>query len=236
MDNGFKRHLVLPDFQIKPGVDISFCEWIGKYIVDKKPDVIIHLGDFADMHSLSSYDVGRKAGEGARYNADIEAAWDAMELLEKPITEYNRQRAANKKKQYVPQKVITLGNHENRINRHVNSYPVLEGALSTDHLPYKAFGWDVYDFLVPVELDGIRYCHFFPRAANGRVLQTVRGAANAKIQVTREMMSCTAGHMQGLDWHPQPAGGTIKYGLIAGSCYLHEESTPSASSAYNSLK
>jgi len=43
------RHLEIPDTQIKYGEDLTFLTWIGKYIVQKKPDVIIHLGDFADM-------------------------------------------------------------------------------------------------------------------------------------------------------------------------------------------
>ena len=48
------RHLIIPDCQVRPGDDLSFLNWIGQYIIDKKPDVIVHLGDFADMPSLSS--------------------------------------------------------------------------------------------------------------------------------------------------------------------------------------
>ena len=68
------KHLIIPDTQVKRGVDLSYLEWIGKYIVDKKPDVIVQIGDFADMPSLSSYDVGKKSFEGRRYKDDIEAA------------------------------------------------------------------------------------------------------------------------------------------------------------------
>ena len=51
-------HLVIPDVQVKPGHDYSFLKAIGNYIVKKRPDVIINIGDFADMPSLSSYDNG----------------------------------------------------------------------------------------------------------------------------------------------------------------------------------
>ena len=68
------KHLIIPDTQVKRDVDLSYLEWIGKYIVDKKPDVIVQIGDFADMPSLSSYDVGKKSFEGRRYKDDIEAA------------------------------------------------------------------------------------------------------------------------------------------------------------------
>ncbi len=47
--------------------------------------MVINGGDFADMPSLSSYDIGKKTFEGRRYKADIEAAHSAMEALLAPI-------------------------------------------------------------------------------------------------------------------------------------------------------
>lgn len=152
------KHFVIPDTQVRPGVDISHLNAIGNYILNQKPDVIVQLGDFADMHSLSSYDVGTVAGEGARYQEDIRAAQNAMKVLMDPIVKYNEQRASNKKSRYRPRMVLTLGNHENRINRHVNQYPVLYDYLSTDNLGYKEQGWEVHNFLDVVEIDGILYC------------------------------------------------------------------------------
>src|SRR6187549_1879799 len=84
-----KRILVLPDVQAKPGVDFSFLSRIGQYAVDKKPDVIVCIGDFADMPSLSSYDKGKKSFEGRRYKRDVEAAQFAMQAFLKPINDYN---------------------------------------------------------------------------------------------------------------------------------------------------
>ena len=51
------KHCVIPDVQAKDGCDISYLADVGKYIVEKKPDVIVCLGDFADMPSLSQ--IGR---------------------------------------------------------------------------------------------------------------------------------------------------------------------------------
>ncbi len=218
-----KKHLIIPDLQVKPGVPLEHLDWIGQYIVHKKPDVIVQIGDFADMHSLSSYDMGRKAGEGARYRDDIDASTEAMERLMAPLNAYNVHRQRNKKKQYTPRLVLTLGNHENRINRHVEGYPYLADYLSTDDLGFESFGWEVHDFLEAVEIDGILYSHYFPRNANGKVVQTYRGAPNARAQVIREMQSCTSGHLQGLDYHIQQTGTRRHHGIIAGSCYLHDE-------------
>ena len=71
-------HLIIPDVQVKPGHDYSFLKAIGNYIVKKRPDVIINIGDFADMPSLSSYDKGKKSFEGRRYKHDVEAGWEVL--------------------------------------------------------------------------------------------------------------------------------------------------------------
>lgn len=217
-------HLFMPDPQVKPKVPLYHLDWIGAYIVKKQTDKIILAGDWADMHSLSSYDKGTKGFEGRSYQQDIRAANDALDRLMAPINEYNRIRRARKEKQYKPEMHITLGNHENRINRVVENQRELEGAISVDDIEFAKHGITVHEFLTPVVLDGIAYAHYFCRSPNGQVMQNRRGAPNARMQVIREMRSCTAGHLQGMDWHPQPWANGIRYGLIAGSCYLHQES------------
>ena len=96
-----KRIIVIPDTQCAPGQDFTFLSWIGKYIADKKPDVIVQIGDFADMESLSSYDVGKKSFEGRSYTADIKAAHEAMDYLMIPILKERVRLENNKKKRWV---------------------------------------------------------------------------------------------------------------------------------------
>ena len=110
------KHAVIPDVQSKSGVDFKYLTKIGTYLVEKKPEKWICLGDFADMPSLSSYDVGKKAFEGRRYTKDIEASKDAMDALLTPLWEFNAKAKRNKEKQYNPDMTMLLGNHENRIN------------------------------------------------------------------------------------------------------------------------
>jgi hypothetical protein len=124
------KHLVIPDVQVKPGHDTAFLTRIGQYAVDKKPDVLVCIGDFADMPSLSSYDVGKKSFEGRRYRADIEATRLAMEALVQPIVEYNERAKKQHRERYSPRMVLTLGNHEDRITRVVESDPKLDGTIS----------------------------------------------------------------------------------------------------------
>lgn len=210
------KHLVIPDVQAKHGEDFTFLSYIGQYIVDKKPEVIVNLGDFVDMESLSSYDVGKKSFEGKRYVKDIEAARQAMDCLMSPIREFNLKARKNKEKLYKPRLVLTLGNHEQRILRAIENDPKLEGLIKYEDLPYG--DWQVHDFLKPVFIDGIAYCHFFPTGVMGRP------ASSAGAMVSKLHMSCVAGHQQGkqVAYGKRPDGSTITC-IIAGSCYEHNE-------------
>jgi hypothetical protein len=218
-----REHVFIPDTQVKPGVPLDHLEAASNYICSRMPDVIVLAGDWYDMHSLSVYDVGRKAGEGARYQDDIDAGYRALELFFDPIKRLNKNRKRQHLKVWKPEIHVTLGNHENRVERHVNSYPILDGKLSVKDFRFEDFGITVHPFLQPVELDGILYAHYFPRNSHGAVLQTYRGAPSASAQVKREFQSATAGHKQGLDIHVQQTLGGNRWGIIAGSFYMHDE-------------
>jgi hypothetical protein len=213
-----KTHFVLPDCQIRSGDDLSFLRAIGNYLVRKQPDVIVCLGDFADMPSLSSYDVGKKSFEGRRYAHDVKAARDAMKALLDPIKLFNERAKKNKEKQYKPRMVLTLGNHEHRINRAINDDPKLDGVLSVDDLQYKEFGWEVYPFLDVVIVDGIAYSHYFTTGLLGRPVTTAQAC------LSKKHMSCIQGHQQGLQIATgYRADGSALTCIIAGSCYEHSE-------------
>lgn len=213
------KHFVLPDVQAKPGINFDYLKRIGKYVVEKQPDVLVCIGDFADMESLSSYDVGTKKFEGKRYVHDIEASHEAMQAFLAPIDEYNAVAKKNGKKQYKPRKVLTLGNHENRINRAVNLDPKLDGVLSIDDLGYSdKYGWEVFPFLEVVVIDGVAYSHYFTSGLLGRPVSSAAACLNKK------HMSCVQGHQQGLQIATgYRADGSMITSVIAGSCYEHDE-------------
>lgn len=210
--------LFIPDSQVKPGQDFTFLRCIGHYIIDKKPDVIVHAGDFADMESLSSYDKGKKSYEGRRYKADVKAAHEGMEALLGPLRAYNEMQWRNKKAQYRPRMVLTLGNHEHRIDRAINDEPLLDGTISTDDLRYKEYGWEVYPFLEVVVIEGVAFSHYFTTGAMGRP------ASSAQAMLNKKHMSCIAGHQQGrMSATGVRADGRQITAIIAGSCYEHNE-------------
>jgi hypothetical protein len=211
-----KRHLVIPDCQVKPGNTVEHLAWAGKYAAELKPDVIVHIGDHWDMPSLSSYDVGKKSFEGRRYADDIKAGNKAMDTFMKPIRVEQKRLKEQKRKRWNPRMVFTLGNHEARIDRAVENDAKLEGLIGYDDLNLK--GWEVTPFLQPVIIDGIAYCHYFTSGVMGRPV------SNARLLLQKKHMSCVMGHVQDRDIaFTRNAAGQRMTGLFAGIFYQHDE-------------
>lgn len=204
-------HVVIPDCQVRPGVPTSHLEAAGNYIADKRPDVIVHLGDHWDMPSLSSYEKkGSMYFEGKRYASDVQAGNEAMERLVKPIA-----RARG----YRPRRVFTMGNHEQRIERAVSADPILHGTIGYDDL-YLA-GWEVHDFLKPVDVHGILYSHYFVNQQS--LMKSVLGGTIDN-RLNKVKQSFTMGHQQTRMWGSQFAStGKELMGLVAGAFYQHDE-------------
>ena len=210
--------LVIPDTQCKAGVDLDYLRCIGKYIVDKKPDIVVQIGDFADMESLSSYDKGKRSYENRRYKTDIEAAQTGMSILMKPLIDYNAEQKKLKKKLYSPWKILTLGNHENRIDRATQIEPMLYGTISVDDLNYQKWGWEVVPFLEIKIIGGVAFSHYF------QVKNSSNAISSATALLNNKLMSCIAGHQQGRQsFSKVRADGKIMTAIIAGSSYTHHE-------------
>jgi DNA-binding Lrp family transcriptional regulator len=205
-------HMVIPDIQAKPDVPHEHLEWVANYAIEKRPDVIIQIGDWADMPSLSLYDKGKRCYEGRRYVKDIDAANYSLERFERTLEEYNRTHTEDP---YNPRKVITYGNHENRIWRATMLDASLDGKLSMEDLHFANRGWECFDFLKIVEIDGVQYSHYFISGSMGRPVSSAAALLKARGG------SATMGHVQRMDvaYHPQ----TQQIGLFAGVCYLHDE-------------
>lgn len=211
-------HLVIPDTQVKPDVNTDHLEWAGMYAAEKRPDVIIHIGDHWDMESLSSYDKGKKSYEGRRYKHDIAAGNAAMSRFMAPIYEEQRLDKRCKRKVWRPRLIFTLGNHEHRIIRATEDDPMLDGLIGYHDFNLHHHGWEVHDFLEPVIVDGIAYCHYFTSGVMGRPV------SNPRLMLQKKFMSCTMGHVQDRDiGYARKADGTRITGLFAGIFYSHDE-------------
>jgi hypothetical protein len=195
--------LVIPDTQIKPGVPMEQMAWAGKYALDKRPDVIVHLGDHWDMPSLSSYDVGKKSYEGRRYVDDIEAGNRALDLFDAQLGRYK------------PRKVFLLGNHEQRIERAVDADRKLEGTIGYKDFNLKKNGWEVKDFLKVVTIGGVEFSHYFTSGVMGRAV------GSAATLLRERQGSAVMGHNQTFQVATHPK--TSQMAIISGAFYQHTE-------------
>jgi hypothetical protein len=201
------RIAVIPDVQAMPGVPLDHLTWCGKYLADKQPDVIVCIGDFGDFPSLSHFERGTMTFEGRRYKKDLSAFHQAMELLMGPI---------QATRGWKPALEFTLGNHEDHIRRAVNEDPKLEGLMAESDLSLPAYGWRVHEFMQPVSIGGVAFCHYFPSGVMGKPITTARAIFN------KLHMSAFAGHQQGRDIaYSRRADGSNMTAIISGSFYQH---------------
>lgn len=204
------RIAVIPDTQVRPGVPLGHLTWAGKYLAKKRPDVIVQIGDFCDMPSLSTHnEKGSLQLEGKRYLKDVDAVRRAMDLLMNEI---------GKVPNWNPKLVLTYGNHEDRITRTIKRDPKFEGFMSLTDLRYEDAGWECFPFLQPVTIGGVAFCHYFPSGVMGRPVTSA-----AQILKTLHM-SAYAGHQQGRDIaYSKRADGRDMTAIISGSFYQHAE-------------
>ena len=213
-----RRHLVIPDTQIRPGVPDIHCEWAGRWAAEYRPDVIVHLGDHWDMPSLSTYDApGSLKMEGARYEDDIAAGNSAFRKLNAPIEEEIARRKRRKIKLWNPERHFLFGNHEQRVERAINTNPKFAGVIGDRHM--RTPGWTRHRYLERVWIDGLVYSHFFQSAHSS---YAIGGSADNRLN--KIGASFVQGHEQGIRYTTrQQASGTEWHALVAGSFYLHDE-------------
>jgi hypothetical protein len=213
-----RRHLIIPDAQLKPGDDLSHIKWAAQAMVEYRPDVIVVIGDFWDLPSLSMHDLpGSKEAEGRNVLSDIEVGNVAFELLVAPMRAEQARVLRNRKRPWNPECHFLFGNHEDRLSRAISRDPRWDGLLTLDSL--KTPGFQRHPYLKIVEIDGIRYCHYFPnpytgKAIGGTVINRLNHIGGSFVQ----------GHQQGFLYASKQFPDHVKHGLVCGRFYQHHES------------
>lgn len=207
-----RRHFIIPDTQVRLGVPTDHLDWVGRAIKEYDPDVVIHLGDHWDLESLSTWSgAGSLQREGLRYLDDITAGNEAMSRLGAAMAGWKGP------------KIILRGNHEDRLTRRINVDPVWERMIGSHQFNDASSGWEVVDYVHGSpgvkNIDGIAYAHFFANPNTGKPISGTIAARLAKIG-----QSFVQGHAQGLQQgNVQYATGHTRNGIVAGSCYMHDE-------------
>jgi hypothetical protein len=211
--------MYIPDLQAKPGVPTQHISAAALAIVDYRPDVLVLAGDYWDFPSLSRWEEkGSKHFEGSRVLEDANAGNEALAMLLAPLYLEQLRLKRNKEKQWTPRIVYTMGNHDERPSRAVKSDPRFEGIIGENLLVFPA-GVEVYPYLQVVNIDGIRYSHYFSNINSGR---PIGGSIDNRLNKIGE--SFVQGHEQGFLYGNRTfPTGKVKHGLVAGSFYMHDE-------------
>ncbi len=187
-----RSHLVIADQHAHPDFSNVRADYLSKLIIDLQPDVVINIGDAADMPTLSSYDKGKRSFHGRNYRADIDSHLDFQDRVWAPI------RARKKK---LPLRIILEGNHEHRIEKALDLSPELEGTIGFSDYAFEDYYDEVvrYDGGTPgiITVDGINYAHYFISGVKG---MPISGVSPARSLITKGHDSCTAGHLHTADW------------------------------------
>jgi hypothetical protein len=215
-----KRHYVFPDLQARPGDVLDHIDWIAQDIVRRRPDVLVVIGDWWDLSSLSSHEApGSLSRENSRLEADIAAGMEAMERLMRPIQAEIARRKRRRISKWRPRLIFTTGNHEHRAKRVADADPRLIGIVGPHMCNVERFGFERYEFLQPVVVDGVHYAHYWQSAHSHRPIGGTADNRLNKICVTH-----VCGHEQGFRYAARPlATGRTIHSLTAGSCYLGVE-------------
>jgi hypothetical protein len=199
--------LWIGDPHSKPGVSNRRFTWLGKLIDDLRPKTVCQVGDLYDMESLSSYDKGKRSFEGRRYNKDINAGNEALDLIHRQIKGLRNR----------PRLVALIGNHEERIERAVEETPELEGTISYSDFEYQRFGWEVVPFLEPIVLHGYTAQHYF---GSGIMQRPISGENHARRLLQTQYTSCVQGHSHLFDYAERTNGRGQKMQAFVLGCFL----------------
>lgn len=194
-----------------PDVSNERFDWLGNLIYDIRPDLVVDLGDGADMRSLNSFDT--------RYPQKI-----VNQSYERDINHYNdSQERLRHKFKYLKKKrpfwVGHEGNHEFRIKRAVEIDPRLEGdryGVSFKHLQTDHWFDEYYEYQDGgpslSNYEGIYFSHFISAGNMGTAMS---GVNHASSMVNKFSSSITVGHSHKFDYKykgnsvPRPTHGLV---------------------------
>lgn len=147
--------LVVGDAHADPAHSNRRFDWLGRFIADKRPEVVVDIGDWFSMNSLNKYEpAGSRRSCEASYLSDILVGVDAMERV--------RAQLRPLEDEYQPRFLRTLGNHEARVHRALEEDPgSMGGLISTEHFMSSEFGWEQYEPGVEVVVNGLTLSHYY---------------------------------------------------------------------------
>ena len=196
----------LPDAHCFPGHDDEPVKAVARWFSEQGIDLLVNIGDFNDMPSLSSYDKGTSKIDGLRVAHELEYSREMLDLFDDNLDGH------------FPEKIMTLGNHEQRLYRHGSTNPELEGIFGDDPFGYKEYGYAAYKYLDIVKINGLAFSHAF---VNPLSLIGSLQAGSAEVRMKNVGMPHVCGHQHGPLVHGQRklGDGASVSTLVIGCCH-----------------
>lgn len=169
------------DAHNQPGMSLDRFKWLAGLVNDVKPDYLISGGDMDEIGSLSGHEKNEtyKGKLKPLLAQDLEASARMAKLLKDEI-------------KHPCQKIITLGNHEQRIKTYENNNPEIFGiAWNIYSEIWEKTGWIMHDYGAYVNIGGVKFTHA-PFDQNGF---PVKGEACVKKVATNSTSDVVFGHL-----------------------------------------
>jgi hypothetical protein len=199
--------VAIGDLHCHPLFDLKRFSVLGQFCAEEQPDYIVQIGDWSDVTSLNSHGTKLEL-EGARWREDVECTRESLFMFMDPI---------QRRKKKMPQRVITLGNHEQRVNRWIAQEPRFEGTMSVDDLGFERFGFQVFPFGREAEVAGFDFVHHLG-SSTGRAA-AITSPSNGIKAVGK---STVVGHTHIAHHVPVPYKDRTVHGLDLG-CAIHKD-------------
>ena len=191
-----KVYLCYGDVHASPFHNNSRAHLLAGLINDLRPDVVVNIGDGADMASLSTYEKGTAHFYGRFYKEDVESFLDFEDKVWSPV---------RRMKKKMPDRYYFVGNHDYRIERALARQPELVGAISMKDLQLESF----YNEVIPYNgygtpgektLDGVLFSHYVVGGVSGRALSSLHQGYQL---LQKKHQSVIVGHQHIFDYNVQ---------------------------------
>lgn len=197
---------------------LEHIDWAAQAIVEYRPDIIVVMGDWWDCPSLNNHsEKGSAELENSRYQNDVDSGNEAFRRLVAPMDKEIARLRNNHKRRWEPRKVFLRGNHEDRADRVARNDPKWEGIIGSHN--FQTLDFEVHPFLKIVQIDGIKFCHYFPNPFSGRPI-----GGTIVNRLGHIGSSFVQGHQQGFLYASKQYPDHVKHGIVCGRFYLANES------------
>lgn len=147
---GRTRVVAIGDAHDGPAIAKDRFRWFGQFVAERRPDVVIQIGDMFSLDSLCRYDGNEtlKGKSKPSLKMDLASGKQALEAFKEGLDGYEVERHC------------TLGNHEDRVESFTNRTPEVAELLTDNlHTILTDGGWSYSPFGVLHFVGGVAFTH-----------------------------------------------------------------------------